>query len=116
MPKDDEGELAPPRRGPFDGRASLYALGGLFLLVAIYLAFSNFWRMADRVPDAVVLTAFVTDLPPGQQRSFGYGGDGPSQAVDVPFQSPEMSNVSFRISREGAGYLIKAADDEIFVR
>jgi len=116
MPNDAGSEPSAPLQDPSDSGASLYILGGLFLLLAAYLVLTNFWRMADRVPDAVVLTGFVTELPPGQQRSFGYGGDGQDQSVDVPFQSPEMSNVSFRISREGAGYLIKADDDEVVVR
>lgn len=116
MSNDAGGGASPPPRSSLTGALPLSILGGFFLLLAAYLALANFWKMGERVSDAVVLTGLVAELPPGQQRTFGYGGDGQGQAADVPFQSPEMSNISFLIRRDDGGYSIKAVDDEVILR
>jgi hypothetical protein len=115
MPNDVGSQSLSPR-SYFIGGMLLPVLGIFFLLLGVYLTLINFWRMGERVSDAVVLTGFVTKLESGQQASFGYGGDAQNQSVDVPFQSPEMSNVSFRISRAGGSFFIQASDDDIFMR
>lgn len=116
MPDDPQTEVTPRPKSSSVGALFLSALGGLFLLLALYLALTNFWAMGNRVPDAVAVNGFVTQLSQGQERNFGYG-DEPNQSVDVPFQNQEMSNVSFAVSRDAkGGWHIKAVDDEVYAR
>ncbi len=81
------------------------------------LVLYSFWDMGRNVRDALVLTSYVTHIAPNEERSFGYGGEGAEEKVDVPFQGRDMSNVSFLIGRNQAGQLyIKGRDDLIIAR
>lgn len=91
--------------------------GAFFLGVSAMVCLSYFWSIGRAARDAIVLTAYVTQIGRGQQQAFGYGGEGAGERVDVAFQGREMSNVSFLISRDREGrYRVAGRDDEIRLR
>lgn len=96
-------------------RERLDRLIGLALaLIAACICLISFWLIGGRTRDALVLTDYFIHIGLGEQRSFGFGGEGEGERVDVPFQGRELSNVSFLITRDGAGrYQIAGRDDDI---
>lgn len=93
--------------------AAIMVATGIYAVTACIYSFAV---MARDVHDALVLTAYKTDLAPGQQTRFGYGGDGENDQVNVPFQGREMSNVAFVIARPSADRVtINGRDDQIRV-
>jgi hypothetical protein len=91
-------------------------IGVALLTIAGLISLFSFWRIGSETRDALVLTGYVTQIGPGQQRSFGYGGEQENEKVDIAFQGREMSNVSFIISRDSEGrYQIRGQDDDILL-
>jgi hypothetical protein len=93
-----------------------WTVGVFFIVVAGLICCKSFWQIGNKVHDALVLTGYVTQLPRGQQQSFGYGGEREDEKVNVAFQGREMSNVSFVISRDNEGlYRIAGRDDDLLI-
>jgi len=99
------------------GKRLHWIVGSFFILSSGLILTLSFWKVGNEVRDALVLTSYVTQIPSGQKQSFGHGGEGEAQRVDVAFQGPEMSNVCFIISRDDSGnYWIMGQDDGVLLR
>lgn len=100
-------------------------IGLILCLLACVLAVLGFWRLGGSSGYVLKVTDYITDVPAGQFRTFGFGGTSqtampqstPFTNVGVPFQSRAMSSLSFSISHEEDGtYWIKGEEDDIQIR